>query len=260
MYRENHLKKQLVSGQKTLACWLHSASPIIAEIIGLVGYDGAVIDLEHGPNNYLSATSLMQSMSGGSICPIIRVPWNDPVAIKRALDSGCEGIMAPEVNSAAEAEAFVRACLYPPKGKRGAASVLNRASSYGLDNAKYLADNGKELLIIAQIESLEAVANLEQIVAVEGIDVLFIGPSDLSGDCGQIGDYQNPVFCEALARTEEIIKKSNKFLGGLPRANDSARAMLARGYDFVISGSDVLMLRDAALQDLKTNRSFLSEN
>lgn len=254
MYRENHLKKQLLNGQKTLACWLHTDSPIVAEIIAMVGYDGAVIDLEHGPNNYLSATNLMQSMRIGPTCPIIRVPWNNPVEIKRALDTGCEGIMAPEVNSAAEAETFVRACFYPPKGKRGAASVLNRASSYGLDNIKYLEDNGNELLVIAQIESLEAVANLEQIAAVNGIDVLFIGPSDLSGDCGQIGDYSNPVFIEALAKAEDIIKKSNKFLGGLPRACDSAGAMLERGYDFVISGSDVLMLRDAALQDLKTNR------
>lgn len=254
MYRENQLKKQLLNGEKTLACWLHTASPIIAEIMALVGYDGAVIDLEHGPNNYLSATTLMQAMGAAPTCSIIRVPWNDPVEIKRALDAGCEGIMAPEVNSAAEAEALVRACLYPPQGKRGAASILNRASSYGLDNTQYLVDNGKELLVIAQIESLEAVANLEQIAAVDGIDMLFIGHSDLSADCGKIGDYSNPLFIEAVAKAEEIIKQSNKFLGGLPRANDSAIAMLERGYDFVISASDVLMLRDAALMDLKTNR------
>ncbi|PLX90499.1 MAG: hypothetical protein C0619_09335 [Desulfuromonas sp.] len=254
MYRANHLKKQLLDGKKGVACWLHTSSPIVAEIMALVGYDGAVIDLEHGPDNYLSATKLMQAMSASPTASIIRVPWNDHVEIKRALDTGCEGIMAPEVNSAVEAEAFVRACLYPPQGKRGVASILNRASSYGLDNAKYLDDNGKELLVIAQIESLEAVANLEQIAAVDGIDVLFIGHSDLSADCGKVGDFSNPVFIEAVARAEQIIKNSQKFLGGLPRANDSASAMLERGYDFVISASDVLMLRDAALQDLKINR------
>lgn len=254
MYRENHLKKQLFNGQKALVCWLHTASPIVAEIMALSGYDGAVIDLEHGPVDYLCATTMMQAMSASPTCPIIRVPWNDPVEIKRALDTGCEGIMVPEVNSAAEAEALVKACLYPRRGKRGAASVLNRASSYGLDNARYLEDNGKELLIIAQIESLEAVANLEQIAAVDGIDVLFIGPNDLSGDCGEIGHYSNPIFIEALAKAEDFIKQSHKFLGGLPRACDTAGAMLERGYDFVISASDVLMLRDTALQNLKTNR------
>lgn len=255
MYRENHLKKKLLNGQKALACWLHTASPIVAEVMALGGYDGAVIDFEHGPVNYLNATTLMQAMSAAPTSPIIRVPWNDPVEIKRALDTGCEGIMVPEVNSAAEAEALVRACLYPPLGKRGAASVLNRASSYGLDHARYLEDNGKELLVIAQIESLESVANLERIAAVDGIDVLFIGTNDLSGDCGGIGDYDNPVFIEALARAEDIIGKSNKALGGLPRACDPASAMLERGYDFVISASDILMLRDAALQDLKINRA-----
>lgn len=251
MYRENHLKKQLASGQKSLVCWLHSASPVIAEIVALTGYDGAVIDLEHGPDNYLSATGLMQAMSATQTSPIIRVPWNDHVEIKRALDSGCEGIMVPEVNSVAEAEELVSACLYPPLGKRGAASILNRASSYGLENSKYIEDNGKELLVIAQIESLEAVKNIEGIAAVEGIDVLFIGTSDLSGDCGKIGDFDNPVFVEALARAEDVIMQSGKYLGGLPRPNDPPSAMLARGYDLVYSGSDVLMLRDAALQNLK---------
>jgi 4-hydroxy-2-oxoheptanedioate aldolase len=254
MYRENYLKKQLRCGQKALGCWLHTASPIVAEIMSLCGYDGAVIDLEHGPDNYLSATQLMQAMSVTKTCPIIRVPWNDSVAIKRALDTGCEGIMVPEINSAAEAEALVKACLYPPIGKRGAASILNRASGYGLDHANYVADNGKELLVIAQIESLAAVAKLEEIAAVDGIDILFIGHSDLSGDCGGIGDYENPVFIEALTNAERIIKQSNKLLGGLPRANDPASEMLDRGYDFVISASDVLMLRDAAVQDLKKNR------
>lgn len=254
MYRENYIKKRLQSGQKALACWLHTASPIVAEIMALTGYDGAIIDMEHGPVDYLCATQLMHAMGAAQTSPIIRVPWNDHVEIKRALDAGCEGIMVPEINSAAEAEALVRACLYPPQGKRGAASVLNRASSYGLENAKYLEDNGKELLIIAQIESRKAIDNLEEIVAVEGIDVLFIGHNDLSGDFGRIGGYENPDFVAALGRAEALIKQSDKFLGGLPRATDPASAMLERGYDLVISASDVLMLRDAAILDLQALR------
>ncbi len=257
MFRENQLKRKLQLGQPVFSFWLHTASPMVAEILALSGYDGAIIDLEHGPDNYLSATSHMQAMSAASTCPIIRVPWNDPVEIKRALDTGVEGIMIPEVNSVAEAEAAVTACHYPPRGKRGVASVLNRASSYGLQVSDYEKTCGQELLVIAQIESLKAVANLEQIAAVDGIDVLFIGPSDLSGDCGKVGDFNNPVFVDALARAERIIKKSDKFLGGLPRGCDPATAMLERGYDFIISASDVLLLRDAALHDLQTVRGFL---
>ena len=251
MYRENTLKKKLLAGHPALSCWLHLASPIAAEVISLVGYDGAVIDLEHGSIDYLGATSLMQAMSATSISSIIRVPWNNPIEIKRALDTGVEGIMVPSVDTPEAAKAVVSACHYPPQGTRGVAHILNRASSYGLEGERYLHDKGRELLVICQVESLEAVANIEQIAAIDGIDILFIGPSDLSGDAGKVDDFTNPVFIEALARAEQAIGKSNKLLGGIPRPGDTPRDMFARGYDFVIASSDVLMLRDAALNSLK---------
>ena len=107
MYRENALKKKLLSGTPALSCWLHLASPIAAEIMALVGFDGAVIDFEHGPIDYFGATTLMQAMSATPTSPIIRVPWNDPVQIKRALDTGAEGIMVPSVDTSEAAEAAV---------------------------------------------------------------------------------------------------------------------------------------------------------
>lgn len=253
MYRENTLKKKLLAGDPALACWLHLASPIAAEIISLIGFDGALIDLEHGPVDYLGATILMQAMSGTPTSPIIRVPWNDQVEIKRALDAGAEGIMVPNVDSAEAAQAAVSACHYPPRGVRGVAHILNRASSYGLESQRYLRDEGSELLVICQVESLEAVANIEKIVAVDGVDMLFIGPSDLSGDAGEVADFSNPVFVEALDRAEQVINESGKLLGGIPRPGDAPRDMFARGYDFVIAASDVLMLRDAALNNLQEN-------
>lgn len=255
MYRENALKKKLLAGKPALSCWLHLASPIAAEVIALVGYDGAVIDLEHGPVDYLGATTLMQSMSASPTSSIIRVPWNNPVEIKRALDTGAEGIMVPSVDTPEAAESAVAACHYPPRGTRGAAHILNRASSYGLEAEGYLHDEGRELLIICQVESLEAVANIEEISKVAGIDMLFIGPSDLSGSAGGVGDFSNPVFLEALDRAERVIRKSDKLLGGIPRPNDAPRDMFARGYDLVISSSDVLLLRDAAIKNLLENSS-----
>ena len=253
MYRENALKKKLLDGKLALACWLHLASPVAAEIISLVGFDGAVIDLEHGPVDYLSATGLMQAMSATSTSSIIRVPWNDPVEIKRALDTGVEGIMVPSVDTAEAAQAAVAACYYPPQGLRGAAHILNRASSYGLESEAYLRDQGRELLIICQIESLEAVANLEEITSIDGIDLLFIGPMDLSGSAGGIGDFTNPIFVEAIERAERVIRESGKRMGGIPRPGVTPRDMFARGYDFVISTSDVLLLRDAALVNRSEN-------
>ncbi|MCK5071629.1 MAG: hypothetical protein KAR01_13830, partial [Desulfocapsa sp.] len=112
---------------------------------------------------------------------------------------------------------------------------------------------GSELLVICQVESLEAVANIEEITAVDGVDMLFIGPSDLSGDAGEVADFSNPVFVEALARAESIIRESDKLLGGIPRPGDTPCDMFGRGYDFVIAASDVLLLRDGALNALKEN-------
>ena len=217
MYRENVLKNKLLAGNPALAFWLHLASPVAAEIMSLVGYDGAVIDLEHGPVDYLGATTLMQAMGATPTSSILRVPWNDPVEIKRALDTGVEGIMVPSVDTAEAALSAVAACHYPPHGIRGAAHILNRASSYGLESEAYLRDDGRELLVILQIESLEAVANLEKITAVDGIDMLFIGPMDLSGSAGGIGDFANPIFVEALERAERVIRESGKLMGGIPR-------------------------------------------
>lgn len=253
MYRENALKKKLLAGNPALAFWLHLASPIAAEILSLVGYDGAVIDLEHGPMDYLGATALMQAMAATPTSSVIRVPSNDPVEIKRALDTGVEGIMVPSVDTPEAAQAAVAACHYPPRGMRGAAHILNRASSYGLASEAYLRDAGHELLVICQIESLEAVANIEAISAVDGIDMLFIGPVDLSGSAGGIGDFSNPVFVDALARAERVIRESGKLMGGIPRPDVTPRDMFARGYDFVIASSDVLLLRNAALENLLEN-------
>jgi 2-keto-3-deoxy-L-rhamnonate aldolase RhmA len=253
MFRENALKKKLLDGSPALSCWLHLTSPVAAEIMSLAGYDGAVIDLEHGPVDYLGATALMQAMSASSTSSIIRVPWNDPVEIKRALDTGVEGVMVPSVDTAEAAQAAVAACRYPPKGIRGAAYILNRASSYGLDQERYLRENARELLVICQVESLDSVSNIEEIAAVDGIDMLFIGPLDLSGSTGELANFANPTFVEALARAEQVIVESNKLMGGIPRPDDSPLEMFARGYNLVVSSSDVLLLRDAALKDLLEN-------
>lgn len=254
MYRENPLKAKFQEGQKAVSFWLHLASPIAAEILSMTGYDGAIIDLEHGPSDYLGATTLMQAMAGSQTSPIIRVPWNDEVEIKRALDTGTEGIMIPSVDTPQAAKAAVAACLYPPRGNRGAAHILNRASSYGLDAQKYLEDQAQELLIICQIESVEAVENIDDIATVEGIDMLFIGPCDLSGSVGCLDDYTSPEFVKTRAHAEKRIKDHGKLLGGIPTPGDTPRQMFERGYDFVVAASDVLLLRDGAQRCLLESR------
>ena len=245
MFRENILKKRIKAGQRALGCWTHMNSPIAAEIMALAGFDGAIIDHEHGSGDLYNAVALMQAMSATPTASILRVPWNDFVYIKRALDTGAEGILVPSVNTAEEARAVASACRYPPKGIRGAAFPISRAASYGMTD-NYLRDYEENLLIICQVEAKTAVENIDELVAVEGIDMLFIGPMDLSCSIGKPGQLEDPEFLDIKARAEEAIKKSDKFLGGLCTPVDPPKQMFAKGYDFVAGALDVALLREAS--------------
>ena len=251
MYRENALKKHLAAGARANGCWLHLDSPIAAEILALAGFDSFIIDHEHGPGDLIGATRLMQAISATPASPIMRVPWNDAVMLKRALDIGVEGVMIPSVNSAAEAEAAVAACRYPPRGSRGAAYGLTRAADYGLSSRDYVDTAHDNLLIICQIETREAVAAAAEIAAVDGVDTLFIGPFDLSGDMGRLAQFDDPEFLALRGDIEAAVTASGKLLGGIPVAGDLPPDLARRGYNYIVSGSDVLLLRDAAVAHLK---------
>jgi len=252
MYTKNHLRECLENGTPAVGCWNLLCSPMALEIVGLAGFDFTIIDHEHGPSDFLNAVSLMHAVSATQMTPVMRVPWNDPVYMKRALDIGVQGIMVPSVNTAAEAKAAVEACNYPPKGIRGAAYPWARASDYGLKAANYVEDAPKNFVLICQIESVEAVQNIPEIAAVDGVDLLFIGPLDLSASMGIIGQTETPAFKELRAKAEEAIKDSGKWLGGLVAQGDSAQAMIDRGYAFVSGVSDLSLLRDSAVAHLKS--------
>lgn len=254
MYRENALKKRLIAGARANGCWLHLDSPVAAEILALAGFDSFIIDHEHGPGDLVGATRLMQAMSATPASPILRVPWNDPVMLKRALDTGVEGVMIPSVSSAAEAAAAVAACRYPPRGVRGAAYGLTRAADYGLSATQYVETAHENLLIICQIESRDAVAAAAEIAAVDGVDMLFIGPFDLSGDMARLGQFDDPEFRALRAEAEAAVTASGKLLGGIPVAGDMPPDMATRGYNYIVSGSDILLLRDAAVAHLAEMR------
>lgn len=254
MYRENGFKQRLLTGGRGYGCWLHLCSPIAAEVLALAGYDAMVIDHEHGSGDLVGAIQIMQAMSATPASPIIRVPWNDPVALKRALDTGPEGVMIPSINSADEARAAVAACRYPPDGMRGAAYGLVRASDYGMAAKAYFDKARDNLLVICQIETAEAVDAIPDIAAVDGVDMLFIGPIDLSGSIGKLGRFDDAAVIALRERAEDAIKAAGKLLGGLAVPNLGVADMAARGYDFVTAASDITLLRDAALAQLKIMR------
>jgi 2-keto-3-deoxy-L-rhamnonate aldolase RhmA len=251
MYRENRFKRRLLAGERCFGCWLHLCSPIAAEVLALAGYDAMIIDHEHGAGDLVGAIRIMQAMSATRSAPILRLPWNDPVELKRALDTGPEAVMIPSVNTADQARAAVAACRYPPDGIRSAAYGLVRASDYGMAAQDYFEKSRDELLVICQIETVAAVDAVPEIGAVDGVDMLFIGPFDLSGDLGKLGRFDDREVIALRERAEDAIKAADKLLGGLAVPNLGIADMAARGYDFVTAASDITLMRDAALAQLK---------
>jgi 2-keto-3-deoxy-L-rhamnonate aldolase RhmA len=243
---EDTLKTRLRAGRRALGCWLWLDSPLAAEIVAQAGYDCVMIDLEHGPGSVRGALTLMHAVQGVGTPPLVRAPANDPVWLKRILDIGAAGVMVPAVSSRAEAEAAVSACRYPPTGTRGTAPAVIRASGYGADWQAYMKRADDELLRICQIETAAAVDAVADIAAVDGLDMLFVGPFDLSADLGRPGEPDHPQVRAAIERVEAAAKDARVLLGGIATPQRPAEAQFAAGYDLVLADGDSLLLRDAA--------------
>ncbi len=239
-------KARLRSGRPAGGCMLALISPMVAEIVAGAGYESVVIDLEHGPGEILDAIALVHAIQGHDCAAMLRVAANDPVLIKRALDIGLSGIMIPAVGSRAEAEAAVAACRYPPLGSRGMAAPLVRATGYGASWRDYVAGGADELLILCQIETASGVEQVESIAAVEGVDMLFVGPFDLSANLGHIGQPDHPEVRAAIARVEAAAKAAGRLLGIIPTPERDVAALFAAGYDLVLGDFDNQLLRAAA--------------
>ena len=259
MYRDNPLKARLAAGRPALGCWLSWAYPVAAEVIGLAGYDCVVIDHEHGFGGLAETVGCLQALSATATAAVVRVPWNDPVYIKRVLDLGVDGIMVPSVSTAEEARAAVAACRYPPRGIRGAAYGQARAADYGLAKRRYRDTADDALVIICQIETLQGVDNIGGIAAVDGVDVLFVGPYDLSGSLGKLGRFDDPQVAETIRAAERAIKASGAWLGALPSLGRSPAAMAADGADLVVGAGEVGLLRDAATADVAAFRRAIGD-
>ena len=259
MYRKNILKQRLIDGENVLGCWSFLGNPHVVEILGLAGFDYLVLDQEHGLGDPTSLSAQLQAMSATATVGVVRVPWNDHVYLKRVLDVGAEAVLIPSVDTAEEARAAVAACLYPPRGRRGTASSSVRASSYGMA-PDYVATCAENLLIACQIESARAVENIDEILAVDGIDLIFIGPFDLSATVGQMGNLKHPEVARLIGRAEERIKAAGRPMGTVPHPGCTWKDMFERGYQFVNAGSDVARLRDGSLADVKEFRALFRKS
>lgn len=242
-FRANRLKERLASGQSAIGCWQFTTSPDVAEILGLCGFDALLVDHEHGPGGPESLVAILRATATSETTRLVRVPSHDTAYLKRVLDCGVEGVMLPMLENVDQARATVAACRYPPHGVRGAAYTVTRASDYGSAH-DYPERIDDRLLIIGQVESLTAIDAVPAMAEVDGLDMLLIGPLDMSGSAGALGRMDDPTVRDAISRAENAILNSGVWLGGVAGSLDEARAMFDRGYRLVMATSDMHLLRD----------------
>jgi 4-hydroxy-2-oxoheptanedioate aldolase len=240
----NTFKQALARGDRQVGLWSSLASAIAAEIVAGAGFDWIVIDGEHAPNDIPSLLAQLHAMRGGTAEPVFRVPWNDAVIIKRALDVGARSLLVPFVQNAEEARRAVAAARYPPLGIRGAA-VTTRANEYGRIEG-YHRNAHLDTCVLVQLESRAALTEIEAIAAVEGVDGLFIGPSDLAADFGHLGNPKHPDVQAALKDAARRIRATGKSAGTLAGNVDDVVSLFELGFNFTATGSDVGLLARGA--------------
>lgn len=245
----NRFRSDLIAGCKLIGCWSALGSPITAEVLGLAGFDWILLDGEHAPNDVLSFIPQLMALKDSVSAPVVRPASNDAVLIKRLLDIGFYNFLVPFVESAEDAVRAVAATRYPGAGVRGV-SVAHRSNRYGTvkDYQKIINDN---VSVAVQIESRKALGNIEAIAAVEGVDCLFVGPSDLAAGMGHLGDAGDAEVQAAISKVFAVAKALGKPSGILAPAEADARRYIEMGATFVAVGSDLGIFRSGtqALRD-----------
>ena len=237
---KNHFKHALARGETQIGLWCSLCSNIAAELVSHSGYDWLLFDTEHSPNELPDLLAQLQAAATGTASAIVRPAWNDTVLIKRALDIGAQSLLLPYVQNADEARAAVAATRYPPKGIRGV-TASGRAARYGRVG-EYLQRADEEICVLVQVETRTALDNIAAIASVDGVDGVFIGPSDLAASLGHIGQPGHPVVQTALKEAVDALKAAGKPAGILTANEDEARRYLDWGYLFVAVGSDIGLL------------------
>lgn len=240
----NSFRSRVLGGEQVIGCWLSLASNLVSEVIGYAGFDWLLLDAEHSPNDIHSLISQLQSLKDSSSAPVVRPAWNDPVQIKRLLDIGFYNFLIPFIESPEQAQAAVAATRYPPQGIRGV-SVAQRSNRYGYEQ-DYFSKINDNICLIVQIESRKGVDACAGIAAVDGVDCLFIGPSDLSAALGHFGQPQHPEVQEAIRHITDSAKSNGKAVGILAPVEADAQRYLAMGIHVTAVGSDLGLLKNAS--------------
>ena len=247
------IKEQVLSGRFMAGAWCNLASSLTTEMAARAGFDWILIDQEHGPGDSLTLLGQIQAVGARPCAPIVRIAWNEMPRFKQALDLGAAGIMIPYIETADDAARAVSYLRYPPQGLRGVASSP-RATGFGTNFDNYFAAANRELLTVTQIETARAVQNAEEIAAVDGVDVLFVGPMDLSMSLGMPGRFEDPDYRAILAKVASTARDGGKAAGILLPSVQLLEMVYDMGYRFVAAGSDGGLV----MQGLKNNLAAMA--
>lgn len=247
------IQEKLQSNKASIGTWMQIPSPDVAEILSKSNFDWIAIDLEHGVFNYETLLSCVRSIELGQALPFVRIGEHSEKIIKTSLEAGAKGIIIPMITSAVQLEKLISYCYYPPKGKRGVG--FSRASLFGANFQDYFLKHNEQLTIVAQIESLEAVNNLQEIVKVPGLNAILVGPYDLSASIGKPGDFASKDFTDLMTKIGDIVKNSTVRMG--MHVVDPVQSKLTQAIDegncFIAYGIDALFLQKSAKVTLGKN-------
>lgn len=239
----NQFKQDMLARKKLIGCWAALGSPISTEILGLAGFDWLLLDGEHAINDVVSFVPQLMALKDSPNVPIVRPAWNDQVLIKRLLDVGFYNFLIPYVETALQAKQAVSYTRYPPEGLRGV-SVSHRSNAFGTI-PDYFEKINQNICVIVQVETQQAVDNVAQITAVDGVDGIFVGPSDLSASLGHFGNPKHPQVQAAIKQVFDEAKKQGKACGILAPIEADAHHYIEMGATFVAVGNDLGLLRMA---------------
>lgn len=240
----NTLKQRLSQGEDLYGIWLGMAAPYAAEIAATAGFDWVLIDGEHTPNDIRSMSAQLGVLQGKGTCPVLRLPDDNATAIKQALDIGAQTLLIPMVETAAQAAAIARAARYAPQGIRGVGAALARASQFG-EIEDYLVTANAQVCVLVQVESQRGLLALDDILAQDGVDGVFIGPADLAADMGLLGQTSHPDVARAVLDALQKIRAAGKIAGVLTLDAAFAAQCRAAGANFLGIGIDVLLYANA---------------
>jgi len=251
LLKKNRVKEILRDGGVTVGSWLSLGHQSVAEVMSAAGFDWLTIDMEHSVIDIEQLHPLILAIESNGCVPLVRLTSNDPDLAKRVMDAGAYGVIVPMVNSAAEAELAVKSIKYPPQGRRSVG--IARAHDYGPGFADYVSVANEESIVIVQIEHVEGVANLSEILEVEGIDGLIIGPYDLSGSLGLTGKLDHP---DVVGAKEKVLEKAKEkgIAAGIHIVYPSIeefKGCLERGYRFIALGTDFIFLGESCRSSMK---------